>query len=715
VSRSPRVKVETEAGRSSPLMWGALLLFALAFGAYANTLGHGFVHDDASLITQNAVVRDLQWGSILSYGGYRPVRTLTYAFNYALGGENPFGFHLFNTILHAVNTVLVFLLLTRWRLPLFAAGVAALFFAVHPVQTAAVAYISGRKDILATTFILLGCLAYTSFREKKSKGLAVVALLLFVLSILSKEVGVVFPVLVLLAETLILRGRVKAPGGSGESVLKGLIAGLRLAPVFFTASVLLLAAGAYYAIFVLEASRMTGVWGGTLVAHYGTSFKLFFHYVKLVLFPHPLIADYTGQVFRISRGFTEPATMASVLFFGGYLYLALRMVRRNPVVAFGMLWFLVALLPVLQIIPFHELAADHFLYLPLFGAVIVAGEGAGWLMRNWNLTAAWVSVAVVALVFTGRTLDRNRDWKDEVTLWTETFRVAPGSYRANHNLGMFYTQKGEVDRAILHTRRSLELEPDREQSWSNLGAMYRLRATEAREAKNWKSAEALNVEAIGYLERAVRMRSDDIWAWANLGQVYRDLGLVAEGRGDVGKALEYREKAVSQYHEAIRIGSDNPFFNLVYFELGKVYMDGGKYDQAIVHLKKAAEGFPTRPDILFAIASSHFNLRQYRDSIPYLQRVVQQSPRSSVNVWGMLAKSHEELGDHRAAIETYEQALNRYPQSVEVHYNLGVLYHRIGEPVRAIRHLERALALAPNGPLAGNIDSMLQVIRRGVS
>jgi protein O-mannosyl-transferase len=715
VVRKRQVKSQAEPGDSSSRIWWALVLFALAFGAYANTLNHQFVHDDTSLITQSAAVRDLQWGAILGYGGYRPVRTLTYAINYALGGENPFGFHLFNVLLHAVNSVLVFLLLARWRLPLFAAGVAGLLFAVHPVQTAAVAYVSGRKDILATAFILLGCLAYTSFRERRSKGLAVVAVLFFVLSILSKEVGIVFPALVLLADALILRVREKGSSGLEGSFVQRVVGGLGRAPVFYLVSALLLVAGAYYVIFVLEASRMAGLWGGTLAAHYGTSFKLFFHYVKLVLFPHPLIADYTGQVFRVSRGFIEPATMASVLFFGGYLYLAFRMIRRNARVTFGMLWFLVALLPVLQIIPFHELAADHFLYLPLFGAVVVAGEGVNWLMRHWNRKVAWVLVGVVALILTGRTIDRNRDWKDEVTLWTETYRVAPGSYRANHNLGMFYTQGGDVDKAILHTKRSLELEPNREQSWSNLGAMYRLRATEAREAKNWKSAEALNLEAIGYLDRAIRMQPHDIWAYANLGQVYRDLGLVAEGKGDVGKAQEFRAKAVAQYQQAIGIGSDNPFFDLIYFELGKVYMDGGNYDQAVVHLKRASDRYPAHPEILVAIGSSYFSLRKYRDSIPYLQRVVQLSPNSSVKVWGMLAKSHEELGEHQVSIQTYEQALNRYPQSVEVHYNLGVLYHRIGERVRAIRHLERALTLAPDGPLAGNIDRMLAIIRRDVS
>ena len=141
------------------------LLLAVVLGLYWNTLGHEFVHDDLTLIQQNRTVTELRWGDIFSHRVYRPVRTLTYALNYWAGGLDPTGYHLFNLLLHALNSMLVYWLFraVTGRRTLAVAG--ALLFAAHPVQTAAVAYVSGRKDLLAAFFILAGCLSFLSYRD----------------------------------------------------------------------------------------------------------------------------------------------------------------------------------------------------------------------------------------------------------------------------------------------------------------------------------------------------------------------------------------------------------------------------------------------------------------------------------------------------------------------------------------------------------------------
>ncbi|RPJ59671.1 MAG: tetratricopeptide repeat protein [Acidobacteria bacterium] len=692
---------------NSPVIW-AVLLSLLAFVSYANTLGHGFVIDDASLISQSSVVQQLRWGDMLSPAhGYRPVRTFTYGLNFLLGGDDPFGYHLFNVILHSINVVLLFFLFLRWTDALVVSSAGALFFAIHPVQTAAVAYISGRKDILATLFVVLACHAYTSYRRKAKPRLAVLALVLFVLAILAKEVAVVLPALLILVDALLLRPR-SGSEGDGRSFIGKLIDSLRQAPLFYGAALLLLLSGAYYAIFIIKASRMTVFWGGSPWVHYGTSFKLFLHYARLVVVPYPLIADYTGDVFRLSQGFFELFTVVCVVFLVGYLFLAVSLHNRNPRITLGMLWFFVALLPVLQIVPFHELAADHFLYLPLVGFVLLLGEAAHFLKRSWGTGPALAGTVALAVCFTILTTGRNRDWKDPATLWSATYRTAPGSYRANQNLGLFYYEKGDTDKAILHTERSIQLDSSKEQAWSNLGALYRARGSEEREAGHLDQARSWNEKALEYLKHATEMEPSDLWAWANMGQVYRDLGLLAEQRGDVRGSLALRVQAFQSYQKALSIGSDHPRFALIWFEEAKVFLDGGYYDQAIYYLRNAEAAFPRHPGILYALGLCYFNLRQWRDSIPYLEKAIQADP--SIESWAMLAKCYEELGENYSAIQVYERALSQYPNSVEIHYNLGVLYHRIGDPDRAVRHLEHALQLAPKGPLAGNIQKMLDVI-----
>ena len=278
-----------------------MLLVAVVASLYANTLFHGFVFDDVTLIQQNPDVIELNWGKILGRSGYRPIRTFTYALNSALGGMNPFGYHVFNVLLHAANSLLVFLFLRSIQGRIDVSFLGAMLFAVHPVQTASVAYISGRKDLLAAFFVLLALLSYNKWRRQGGwQGLTLTGSALL-LAILSKEVAAVFPVLFLLVD-LCRRGsgcQLQARPGLVETLKQS----ARLYSVLFAASI----AAVYYAVVWTEASRLGGYWGGTLATQWATSFKLFVHYLRLALVPYPLLADYIA-VFPISTGFTEPAT-----------------------------------------------------------------------------------------------------------------------------------------------------------------------------------------------------------------------------------------------------------------------------------------------------------------------------------------------------------------------------------------------------------------------
>ncbi|UCF38341.1 MAG: glycosyltransferase family 39 protein, partial [Acidobacteriota bacterium] len=196
-ANSGAARAKRKKGSPERLLWGIpVLLAVLCFLLYANTLGHSLVFDDVTLILQNRSVLELDWATILYKGGYRPFRTLTYALNYAVGGEDPFGYHLVNVLLHALNAVLAFLLFWRLSRSNAVAGIGAAFMALHPVQTAAVAYVSGRKDLLAAFFLLAGFYLYVSRRKEGGIGwkTLVAVLPLFVLAILSKEVAIVLPV-----------------------------------------------------------------------------------------------------------------------------------------------------------------------------------------------------------------------------------------------------------------------------------------------------------------------------------------------------------------------------------------------------------------------------------------------------------------------------------------------------------------------------------------
>jgi tetratricopeptide (TPR) repeat protein len=692
-------------------VWTALISLA-AVGIYANTLGHGFVFDDVALISQNAVVRNLDWKGILSYSGYRPLRTLTYALNYALGGEDPFGYHLFNVLLHALNAALVFRLFLLLGQTDWPARLGALFFAIHPAQTAAVAYVSGRKDLLAALFVLTGCCLYVKARSQSKPYLLAASFLSFALGVLSKEVAIVFPAFLLWIDGFLLdresTTRPPQPGlweALGRAVVRS--------KLLYGLCALSALAAAYHAVFVVQASRMIGYWGGSWSSNFGTGFKLFAHYLKLAIFPHPLIADYIGKVFDISKGLLEPATVLSMLLLAAYVVTALWVHRHNSRLTFGMFWFLTGLAPVLQWVPFHELAADHFLYIPLIGVGWIAAVAVDRSRRRVEFAPLqWVAIGIIGLTFGVMTVRRNEDWKDELRLWETTYRTAPGSYRANSNLGSLYQGLGDTARAVEFTRRSVELDPKRALSWSNLGGLRRLQASQLREAGRLDDAQMVNAEAVACLERAVVLDPADPWAAANLGQAHREMGLIWELKGEAGKAFDSRNLAIRQFQRALRIGSDNPVYHLIWDEFGRVFMDGGYPDQAVDYLRRAVAAYPDNPGINNRIAVCYVKLKKYSEAIPYLEKVVRLAP--NLETWGTLARSYEEIGDNRMSIQTYERALRQYPSSVETHYNLGVLYHRVGETELAVRYLETALRLAPSGPLAGNVKQMLLIIKGNV-
>ncbi|MFQ5739873.1 MAG: tetratricopeptide repeat protein [Acidobacteriota bacterium] len=710
----PRVqsRARSLSALNPPHFWIVAGLMALSFCLYVNTLHHGFVFDDATLISQNPEVTRLQWGKILSGGVYRPLRTLSYAVNYFLGGLDPFGYHLFNVALHSLNVLLVYLLFFRLTESGIAAGAGALLFAVHPVQTAAVAYVSGRKDLMAAFFVLLSTLCYLSYRRKKRFPLLLAAIVSFWLGVLSKEVAIILPALLVLVDLLLA-----SKTGEGASFVAALAKSMKKSPLIYVTLTALAGLALYYAIFLTQASRKVGLWGGTLATHSGTCFKLFAHYLRLAFSPYPLLADYTGEVFPISTGLLEISTLLAVCLFASYLLVGLKLYRRQALISFAMMWFLIALTPVLQIVPFHEIAADHLLYLPLLGMALVAGAGVDYLVRMRGVEVlTWATFGLLVLGASFMTLGRNRDWKDDRTLWEATYRKAPGSYRANLNLGSFLYQQGDWRKAVRLTRRAAELGPDQALPWNNLGAMYRERGHEKFRLGQLDQSEKLEGDAIRSFEKAFVLEARDPFAYSNLGDAFKDLGLIWDARGKRDEATRFRGKAIENYRKALQIGSRHDLFPLVWFKLGMVFVDHGLYGQALSYLKRALDRLPGfdrertnaaqfNGRIRYWVAFCYFQEKDYSQSAHYFELTLQSQP--TIEVFGYLADSYERSGETGKAIGAYLRALQVIPNSVKANYNLGILYQRRGETRASVRYFERALQLDPSGDLASDIRQRL--------
>ncbi len=437
-------------------------LVMVVFVCYLNSLRNGFVFDDLELIVNNEQINSFSYA--LLFQSYRPIRNISYALDVALWGKNAFGFHLTNTLIHAANVLLVFALVRRLSSDLIVATIAALIFAVHPIQTDAVAYISGRRDLLFSFFYLLAFHFYLNYYRLKWSARAVVYFALFLvswlLSLMSKEMAVSLPALVFLWHFC----EAWEPGESWwrQALVATRATLLRAKWLWLMLFVGVLTFTLYWALQKggSERADISGFkyWGDSFYLNALTVIRVHAWYLKQLIFPTP-IAQYLGA-FEISRTIFDWGFGVALLVVGAVVGAGLFLLNRSRLMAFAILSYFVLLLPVSQIIPHHELLADHYLYLPMIGFGLMVAL----LVRRISSSnqsagkVAYLVVAAAIAVFTVMTMIQNRTWKDERSLWTANYKAVPNSPRAALNLGDTY-QNSEPEKAEVLFKRALGLNP----------------------------------------------------------------------------------------------------------------------------------------------------------------------------------------------------------------------------------------------------------------
>ncbi len=687
------------AARNSGLVWWQwmLPLVGLTFLIYLNSLSNDFVFDDVPLIKDSQEIRS--WHNlpqIFGRTGYRPVRTLTYALDYWLFGPDPYYFHLTNVLMHAVNAVLVFLFLRSVFENARSALVGALLFVCHPVQTAAVTYISGRKDLLATGFLLGGMLCFADYRKTQKRSAFLGCIALFILALFSKEIAVVFPALLFAWDFLDHHWEPGAFEGKSlwaRTKLVFLEHRRLYGPMIVCAAFFL-----YYAQFIMYASRKVGFWGGSALNNYLTSLKLFSHYLQLAIVPYPLVADYRG-IFPVAAGMSDWTIWVGTIFLAGYFYLLYRSLRRRPRVAFGLFWFLVALLPVIQLLPFHEIAANHYLYLPLVGFIIAVLELVMWRLPALRAPAlAFITVALL-LAFSTVTVARNRDWRNTLSLWEATIQHAPGSARVQNNLGSALHAAGRLDDALPHLQRATELDPSEAAYWSNLGALYHDLGKANNDPNNYQAA----IEA---LERSVRIEPKNPYSHTNLGNAYKKLAL---SRNDKDPHSPLWSKAFEHLKTAVAL---NGAEGALYYNLGLAYYELGQREEAWRNFDLARRVEPRFAQAYLGLglmANEDGNLQRALDELT--QCVILDA--SNLEAIRLLADIYVvKQNDYQGAKMLLEFAVNKFPANSDLRRRLGLVYLRLGKSTQAREELNLALQLDPKGQKADEILQLLNSLNR---
>lgn len=580
-------------GRTRPLRAIAqiIALTGATLAAYANTLRSPFLFDDYINIASNAAIRSLSnFTSLarlvdasslptnLKYAtGVRPFAYLTFALNYAVGGNDALGYHVVNLAIHLACALLVYAL-TRQLLatPAFSEGpvsddggslrsalaewapfFTALLFACHPLQTEAVTYVTQRFASLAALLYLGAVVCHVRWRLGGGpRGLRAASLALALLAMTTKELAATLPVVLFLLEIVFFGSTLR-------------LAARRVWPFLLTVAVI--------PLLMLWVSRHIGseslgdvVARGQSVPHaldyLLTQTTVLVMYLGLLVWPSRLNFDYDYPLYRTVA---EPRVIASTVLllalFAGTIYLLLRARRRSnapmAVVAFGALWFLVTSAVESSVVPLADLVDEYRCYLPsvgfwwavVFGTILAVQRRPVAVRR-----AALAGLGVVAMLLVVATYRRNEVYRDEVTLWEDTVAKSPLKARPHTNLSIAYGKAGRPEESIVHFQAAAYLNPEFRKAHGRLGV---------------KQEE---------FDQAMR------GAVATFVQRHLTNGIAALEKGEI-------DAAGAEFRAALKLDPDNAD---AHSDLGYVHAMRKEYEEAIRENREAVRLAPNRADVL---------------------------------------------------------------------------------------------------------------------
>ena len=433
--------------------WLALGIAVLAIAASFNGIWNDFAYDDLFIVVSNDVVHDLKrsWGLFflpywplrLGGDGYRPLTLLAFAIQWAISPRSPMLFHAVTIALYACNAVAVFWLASL-LLPTAYAWLAAAFFAVHPVHVEAVANIVGQGEVWTGLLLVSSTAMYIQWRRAGAFGTRrkVLLMLMYLAACLFKEHGVVLPLLLLLAEALVVRRTEPAPARVRD--LRPFFLGLLLVACFYVVfrNLVIHKELAGFAPFIPFVSLHVG-YGDRVLTMLGVVPE----WIRLLLWPAALTSEYGPPKYPIAHGFAL-WQFPGLLILVGVVGLALATMRRAPVVSFGIAWLIITLLPSSNfVLPSGILLAERTLFTPSVGAILalsaVLPALAGQLTTPLSRIAALAAIESLLFAGVAKSTIQTAVWRSNDRLFRTTVHASPAVYRSHYMLGAWMMAKNE--------------------------------------------------------------------------------------------------------------------------------------------------------------------------------------------------------------------------------------------------------------------------------
>jgi len=590
VSRRSRSASKAKAASAPPLRGSffarrsvlVAILVAVGFAAYSGSFRGPFVFDDLDIVPGNPTIRTLA-GSLFppaadgaTVSG-RPLVNFSLAVNYAIGGLDVTGYHVTNLAIHLAAVLVLFGFMRRlldrlWRVKAgherrrearFLAFAIALVWMLHPLQTEAVTYLAQRAELMASLFYLLTL--YFFLRAVESPGRkrwTLFAVGSCLAGMASKEVMASAPVMVLLLDRVLI----SESFASAWRRRRGLYLGL------FSSWVLL----AWLVVGTAGRGGTAGFSSGVSVPDYlMTQCWAIIHYIRLAIWPYPLVFDY-GIELRTGPG---EWILPAILLVGLFAAVAMA-IRKKPMVGLAGLFFFAVLAPSSSFVPVAtQTVAEHRMYLPLAALVALAMVGMESRIgrRVLFVAIAWAAALGVATAF------RNLAYRSEYSIWADTVAKMPGNGRAHANLGKALSELGREDEAVVELDEAIRLRPDLASAHYNLGLIHY-------EAGDSEAARAEYEQALFY---------DPHYPDALL-----NLAVILTENGQLTDAIPLLE-------EAIQEAPAQPESRVV---LGNIFAQLGRLDDAVAQHEEALRLAPDSANAHFNYGHDLFQLRRLNDA-----------------------------------------------------------------------------------------------------
>lgn len=656
------------------------ILLAVVSLAYANTLHTPFQFDDEKIKNDFYEIAHKKNDATSSSLKNRQVFVSTLALNFKLGQFKPFGYHLFNLLLHSCATNLVFLVAWitlskggRWSrgVAISSAFVAALLFALNPVLSEAVTYVTGRSSSLSTVFSLLAFYLFI-LGSLRRPGVGLPRPLLFLFSMMayfaavsSKEVAMVLILVMIVYDLGFMQSQCWIERKK------------RLLWFYILFPVLVI-------LFLMKATTSVSIfkwWLGQSDYLYALAqIKILCYAIKLFLFPINLAIEYESSY---SVDIAEPAFVVSVMFICLVLFLLIKAARRSFVIFFSGIWFFIAIAPTNGFIPREDLFSERNLYLPAFGMVLLISvlmhlsgnnriaqgvKPCDTVLERGTRLSLW-AYFVMGLLFiltsnSALLISRNVVYRTPVSFWEDTYKKNPKKLRVLYNLSLAYLETADYKNALVILRKMQSINPSDYSVHMNLAKAYI-------NLGYYKLAEMEYKNAIQY-------NSGEYDAYFNLGSLYASLGLNQEAV----KMFEIVNRSTPTSWDSMLLAL---FYSAqVYYALER-YGDAEGMLAGYLSLINSTEAYVLRAKVYLKTGREALAEKSLREDIvsdPVQQAIAQ-------NLLGLLYIKQGRIEEAQKALE---QSIAFNSVYFDAYYNLGkLLINEKKDPDQGLVYLKKAL------------------------